>query len=81
MTHDKAVYTVDFEQSNRSATKYTNIDSMIQITTNGEEIHSKALDDDTLEIVITGSSYVIPVIEQEVKEKLPQNTLIGCEVN
>lgn len=80
MTHDKAVYTVDFEQSQYNAVNYNDVADMVVIDTDGETITSNAVNDNKLEVIITGNSHVIPMIESELKKALPHNTIISCKV-
>jgi hypothetical protein len=80
MTRDTAVYTVQFENTQYTAYDYENVADNVVIHTDGETIQSEAKDNNELIVTITGSNYVIPLIEDELKQQLPHNTLIDCNI-
>lgn len=76
----RAIYTIDFSESRHNATEYETIDESIIVKTDGETVNSEVKTENTLEVVISGSTYVIPLLEEQLKKKVPHNTLIDCTV-
>lgn len=79
MTTDTAVYTVTFpDREWTSATAYENIAHWID--TSEVEITTRVENEQTLIITVVGSGYVIPLVEDELVNELPNGACLTCTV-
>lgn len=77
MTTETAVYTIRFENSERTANEFEHIN----VSTDAEtSVTTSVKDAETLEVRITGSHYTIPLVEEELKTELPLSAYGTCKV-
>lgn len=78
MTTETVIYTIQFENSERTASEFKNIN----ITGDEETSVTVSVQDaETLKIHVTGSQYVIPLIEEEIKTEIPLSAYGTCKIS